>query len=334
MEKRMDFKTPENPSALLETGVVCPDLESSGQILIVPGYDEQTAKTEKLQRLARSHRQGTCLLWSLLQDGFQVRLQTQSAYRGIVDCVVKTYRKETVFGFFKGMSFPVFSVAVSNSVAFGTYSNALLYLRGSEQEDRSCPASKATVYVAGCISGFMQVYVSAPVDLIKVRLQNQTHACWPRHENRGARPRYQGPLHCAAVIFQEEGLRGLFRGSTALLLRDVPSMGVYFLTYHVLCQWMTPEGDQPSSLTVLLAGGWAGTLSWALANPMDVVKARLQMDGVHGIRYQGVWDCILNDARREGPKLFCKGLALNSLRAFPVNAVTFLGYETLMALLR
>ncbi|XP_029468850.1 solute carrier family 25 member 45 isoform X3 [Rhinatrema bivittatum] len=267
-------------------------------------------------------------------DTVKVRLQTQSAYRGIVDCVVKTYRKETVFGFFKGMSFPVFSVAVSNSVAFGTYSNALLYLRGSEQEDRSCPASKATVYVAGCISGFMQVYVSAPVDLIKVRLQNQTHACWPRHENRGARPRYQGPLHCAAVIFQEEGLRGLFRGSTALLLRDVPSMGVYFLTYHVLCQWMTPEGDQPSSLTVLLAGGWAGTLSWALANPMDVVKARLQMDGVHGIRYQGVWDCILNDARREGPKLFCKGLALNSLRAFPVNAVTFLGYETLMALLR
>ncbi|XP_053134623.1 solute carrier family 25 member 45 [Hemicordylus capensis] len=270
-------------------------------------------------------------------DTVKVRLQTQAGYRSIPDCLLRTYRNETVFGFFKGMSFPLLSVAVANSLMFGAYSHALLFLSHTHHRDRSAnPPSAAHVLGAGCFSGLVQAVALAPVDLIKVRLQNQTHHRCSRGAPPGAaQPRYRGPVHCAASILREEGARGLFRGAWALVLRDTPTTAVYFLAYTGLCRALTPEGRQPGPGSVLLAGGCAGTVSWALATPLDVVKARLQMDGLQppGARYRGVLDCILTSARREGPLVLLKGLSLNSLRAFPVNAVTFLSYESLLKLL-
>ncbi|XP_034630963.1 solute carrier family 25 member 45 isoform X3 [Trachemys scripta elegans] len=205
-------------------------------------------------------------------DTVKVRLQTQSGYRGILDCMIKTYRNETAV-------------------------------------------------------------VLAPIDLIKVRLQNQLHSYGLRSPAGASGTQYRGPVHCAASIFHKEGVMGLFRGTWALVLRDTPTMAIYFLTYTSLCQAMTVQGREPGPMTVLVAGGCAGTASWILATPMDVIKARLQMDGVKGVSYHGVLDCIRISVRHEGPQVFLKGLALNCIRAFPVNAVTFLSYETILKLI-
>ncbi|XP_068117770.1 solute carrier family 25 member 45 isoform X2 [Hyperolius riggenbachi] len=266
-------------------------------------------------------------------DTVKVRIQTQSKYNGIVDCIVKTYKKETLLGFFKGMSFPVGSVAISNSLIFGSYSNALYYLTGTTSKDWKKPPTHTHIFLAGCFSGIVQVYFTAPVDLIKVRLQNQTDSLKSQKKAINIQARYKGPVHCAVSIFREEGITGLYRGSTALVIRDVPTLGLYFLTYEVICKWMTMDGEMPSTWTMLFAGGWAGTVGWAAANPMDVVKSRLQMDGMYSVQYRGIWDCIFKSIKQEGPCVLFKGLTVNSLRAFPVNAVTFLGYEKLLQIL-
>ncbi|KAG8002852.1 Solute carrier family 25 member 45 [Nibea albiflora] len=104
--------------------------------------------------------------------------------------------------------------------------------------------------------------------------------------------RYRGPTHCVTVILKEEGPRGTF--------------------------------------AILIAGGSAGIVTWAFATPMDVIKARLQMSGAGGREYNGVLHCIRVSVREEGLRVLFKGLLLNSLRAFPVNAITFLTYESLM----
>ncbi|KAK1787834.1 hypothetical protein P4O66_016319 [Electrophorus voltai] len=260
-------------------------------------------------------------------DTVKVRLQTQSTYKGIFDCVVRTYKHEGFHGFYKGMAFPVLTIAISNALAFGSYSNALDYLTQSQRKER-IQGNKApilTIYIAGCFSGLTQVLVAAPVDLVKVRLQNLTES---RPER--ARAKYRGPMHCLAVIFREDGVRGLFRGAGALILRDVPCFGLYFLPYEITCRLLTEEGTQPSTPTVLMAGGIAGVITWGCATPMDVIKARLQMSGAGGRTYMGVMHCITTSVREEGVRVFFKGLLLNSLRAFPVNAITFLVYEILM----
>uniref|UniRef100_A0A8D1REL8 Solute carrier family 25 member 45 n=1 Tax=Sus scrofa TaxID=9823 RepID=A0A8D1REL8_PIG len=173
----------------------------------------------------------------------------------------------------------------------------------------------------------LQAYCLAPFDLIKVRLQNQTE---PRVKLGSPPPRYRGPVHCAASIFQAEGPRGLFRGAWALTLRDTPTMGIYFVTYEWLCRQSTPDGQNPSSATVLVAGGFAGLTSWVTATPLDVIKSRMQMAGLKQRVYRGLLDCMVSSARQEGLGVFFRGLTINSARAFPVNAVTFLSYEYLL----
>ncbi|XP_043972953.1 solute carrier family 25 member 45 [Gambusia affinis] len=254
-------------------------------------------------------------------DTVKVRLQAKSVYKGIFDCVTKTYLNEGFHGFFKGMSFPVLTTGLANSIVFGSYSNALDYL---SQSDR-CPTSHCRqvsslqVFTAGCFSGIVQVLVCAPVDLVKVRLQGQTTA-----------ERYRGPIHCVAVILQQEGVRGLYRGAAALALRDVPCYGLYFLPYELTRKALTETGEEPGTFAILMAGGVAGVVTWACATPMDVVKARLQMSGAGGQQYSGVLHCIRVSLKEEGVRVFFKGLLLNSVRAFPVNAVTFLTYESLL----
>ncbi|XP_048455628.1 solute carrier family 25 member 47-B isoform X5 [Rhincodon typus] len=181
--------------------------------------------------------------------------------------------------------------------------------------------------------------VFAPIDLIKIRQQNQTH---PHHSYQGPssrdlllKPKYRGPTHCLITVIKEEGILGLYRGITALWLRDIPCFGLYFLVYSIFTEWLTPqEQHKPDWSAMLLAGGCAGMTYWTLATPMDVMKSRMQMDGMGQQRYSGVLNCISESFRQEGARVFFKGLSLNCVRAFPVNGLTFVIYETVLAFLK
>ena len=85
----------------------------------------------------------------------------------------------------------------------------------------------------------------------------------------------------------------------------------------------------------MLAGGLAGMTGWTVGTPMDVIKARLQMDGSRETkRYKGFFHCIVETARVEGRGVFFRSLGINCLRAFPVNMVVFATYELLVGVLR
>ncbi|KAK7884364.1 hypothetical protein WMY93_027487 [Mugilogobius chulae] len=109
-------------------------------------------------------------------DTVKVRLQALTQYNGIVHCVVQTYCREGVRGFFRGMAFPALTNGLVNSLVFGAYGNALDVLSQSRREERGVSPSVPAlhVYAAGAFSGLVQVLVAAPIDLIKVRLQGQT----------------------------------------------------------------------------------------------------------------------------------------------------------------
>lgn len=73
-------------------------------------------------------------------------------------------------GFFRGLSYPLFSYGVVNSIFFGVYGNALRWLDRGKKEKKS---SNLNIYLAGCIGGAAQLVVLVPVDLVKVLLQSQ-----------------------------------------------------------------------------------------------------------------------------------------------------------------
>lgn len=57
-------------------------------------------------------------------------------------------------------------------------------------------------FVCGTVSGWAQVFVMQPFEIIKVRLVNQSLL----------NPEYNGIIHCFQRILKEEGLRSFYKG--------------------------------------------------------------------------------------------------------------------------
>ncbi|CAL8316921.1 unnamed protein product [Merluccius merluccius] len=266
-------------------------------------------------------------------DTVKVRIQTQPQFTGLWQCASTTLAKEGVQGFFKGMSLPVTTISMTSSVVFGTYRNCLQCLCEVRGGAPGGPNTKLEVFLSGMVAGVAQILVMSPGDVVKVRLQCQTESSRGRTNHM---PKYRGPVHCLLRIGREEGVLGLYRGALPLMLRDGPSFATYFLTYNTICEWMTPaDKDRPGWSGVMLAGGLAGMAGWTLGTPMDVIKARLQMDGARTTRrYRGFVHCVAETVRLEGAGVFFRSLGINCLRAFPVNMVVFVTYESLIGFLR
>ncbi|GLH01426.1 Congested-like trachea protein [Gryllus bimaculatus] len=248
-------------------------------------------------------------------DTIKVHLQTQDAlrpiYRGTFHCMQTIVQKESVRGLYRGMTSPLCGVALINAVVFGVYGNV--------QRRMSEPDALCTHFYAGAAAGVAQSFICSPIELAKTRIQVQM--------SRGAAGGEvaRGPLQCLVRVARVEGARGVWRGLGATAARDSSGVAVYFVTYEWLARAMAPGGDQPLSTgRVLLAGGLAGTVSWISSFPVDVVKSRLQVDGMDGPRrYSGFWDCCRQSVRAEGLSFLGRGLTSTVLRAFPMNAATF-----------
>lgn len=201
-------------------------------------------------------------------------------------------------------------VAVVNAIVFGVYSQTYKLLHQDEDDKQKqgvYPQPLTGYFIAGVSAGLAQSPVCSLIELAKTRLQLQSSAS------------ASGPLQCLYRIHKAEGLRkGVFRGFGTTLMREAPSYGVYFATYEFLTR-SPPEGGPISTWRVLLAGGLAGTASWVVSYPIDVVKSRIQAD----TRYSGPIDCFRKSVRCEGYSCMFRGLNSTIIRAFPTNAVTF-----------
>ncbi|XP_062398190.1 mitochondrial carnitine/acylcarnitine carrier protein [Sardina pilchardus] len=267
---------------------------------------------------------GACLLFAGHPlDTIKVRLQTQPKasptqyvlYTGTYDCFRKTVSKEGVLGLYKGMGAPLAGVAPMMAISFFGFGLGKQLL----QSDPNIPHTSAQIFMSGMLGGIFTTVIVAPGERIKCLLQVQSTS---------GQLKYAGPVDCAIRLYKEQGIRSVYKGTVLTLIRDVPSNGLYFLTYESLKRLLTPEGESVHNLStpkIILAGGTAGILNWVIALPPDVLKSNFQTaaDG----RYRGLMDVLRELLREEGARALYKGFSAVMLRAFPANAACFLGFE-------
>ncbi|XP_043203956.1 mitochondrial carnitine/acylcarnitine carrier protein-like isoform X2 [Amphibalanus amphitrite] len=258
-------------------------------------------------------------------DTIKVRLQTmpnpapgeKPLYTGTFDCAKQTVAKEGFKGLYKGMAAPLVGVTPMFAVCFlGNSIGKRLQQKSPDQE-----LTVLQLFNAGMVAGVFTTGIMAPGERIKCLLQIQAAGTGPA--------KYAGPLDCAKQLFREGGIRSIYKGTCATLLRDVPASGMYFGSYEVLQRLLTPANQSRSDLgpmRTLLAGGVAGMLNWAVAIAPDVLKSRLQT-APEGAYPRGIRDVFIELMRKEGPSALFRGLTPVMLRAFPANAACFLGYE-------
>jgi hypothetical protein len=84
-----------------------------------------------------------------------------------------------LYGFYKGMGFPLLTAGALNSVFFGVYGNCLRALENCHKrhDPVNSDVSKywyANVFIAGVGAGTLQVAMATPIELVKIQLQSQT----------------------------------------------------------------------------------------------------------------------------------------------------------------
>ncbi|XP_054035354.1 solute carrier family 25 member 44 [Dryobates pubescens] len=275
----------------------------------------------------------------------RTRLQVQkgkSLYQGTFDAFVKILRTEGAAGLYRGFLVNTFTL-ISGQCYVTTYELTRKYVA------RYSDSNAVKSLVAGGSASLVAQSITVPIDVVSQHLMMQR-----KGESMGrfrVRQRQAGgrlPL-CGQTkdiilqIFRADGLRGFYRGYVASLLTYIPNSAVWWPFYHFYaaasCPSLasaSPPPEQLSSLTPrdcphlllqAISGPLAAATASTLTNPMDVVRARVQVEGKSSIIL--TFKQLLAE---EGPWGLTKGLSARIISATPSTIVIVVGYETLKKL--
>ncbi len=262
-----------------------------------------------------------------------MRLQASIChYNSPWSCFRSIVQHEGFNGLFRGLSSPLVGGALETGVNYGVYESVLPRLKHLP-DPIAIPLSAAT-------AGFFLSWIVSPAELIKCRMQ--LGAADAAHS-------YTGPVDCMRQVVRSEGLRGLFRGATGTLAREMPGNAVYFGSYKALRQILPgkktqqennentnsndynvekqPGNGASTSLwntvldatSAITAGALSGMIMWTAVLPIDVAKTRMQTAWPGSARDVGLITQLKNMYREGGRKVMYAGLTPTLIRAAPAN---------------
>lgn len=210
--------------------------------------------------------------------------------------------------FYKGVTSPLLGVTPMFAVSFWGYDLGKRLVISSRGKDPQLPLTTAEISLAGFISAIPTTLIAAPFERIKVVMQTDK-----------ANPSF---AQTVKKLYQQGGIKSIYKGSAATLLRDGPGSAAYFATYEVVKAYLS-KGEELSLSAITIAGGLAGVAMWTAIFPVDTIKSLQQSSSVK----QSMASVASTLYRTKGIKGFFPGLGPALARSFPANAATFLGVE-------
>ncbi|KAF3852306.1 hypothetical protein F7725_005661 [Dissostichus mawsoni] len=254
---------------------------------------------------------GTCstLLFQPL-DLIKTRLQTlqktakPGAPRvGMFNVFINVIRTEKFFSLWKGVS-PSFVRCIPG---VGIYFSTFYSLKQHYFLERSPNAGEAVLLGAGART------------VAGVSMLPFTSGCY----------NYVSVAGALKSMYETEGVRALFSGLTATLLRDAPFSGIYVMFYSQAKKAL-PEEVSSSAYAPLVnfsCGMAAGVMASLATQPADVVKTHIQVSPSHW----STTNAIRYIYREHGMAGFFRGAVPRSLRRTLMAAMAWTVYEQLMA---
>jgi len=280
------------------------------------------AVLESVYRFALGSVAGACGATAVYPiDLVKTRMQNQRTgsyigelmYRNSFDCFKKVVRHEGFTGLYRGLVPQLLGVAPEKAIKLTMNDLARDKLRQANNGELPIWAEM----VAGGCGGASQVMFTNPLEIVKIRLQVAGEIA-------------SGAKVSAWGVVKELGFFGLYKGSRACFLRDIPFSMIYFPAYAHLKPAFADENGYNSPLSLLTAGAIAGMPAASLVTPADVIKTRLQVVARAGqTTYSGLTDAVKKIYVEEGFSAFWKGAVARMCRSSPQFGVTLVVYEML-----
>lgn len=156
--------------------------------------------------------------------------------------------------------------------------------------------------LAGSAGGVFEALLLQPVDVIKTRMQLDTSG------------RYRGVYHCGASIFNEEGVRALWKGFSPFAIHLTLKYGLRLGTNSAYENFLRGSDGTLSKSGKFAAGFCAGvTEALIIVTPFEVVKVRLQsqrtINSTGAPKYSGTLITASTIVREEGLRALWSGAA-------------------------
>ncbi|CAM9267509.1 unnamed protein product [Phaeothamnion confervicola] len=252
------------------------------------------------------------VVWPMEYIKTQLQLQASSLevpkYTGVFSGIRYTVQTTGFLSLYRGLAPTLLGSMPKAGIRFGgnAYFKDLL-------KDKDGKLTSGKQFAAGAGAGAIEAVVAvAPIETVKTKCIQANM------------PFVKGLKHILAT----EGIRGVYQGVTATILKQASNQGLRFMWFNEYKRIMSKDGKETlNPIQNLLGGMSAGCFSTLGNNPFDVVKTKMQ--GVDGNKYGGTAGCAAHIWKSEGLKGFYRGLVPRLARVVPGQGVIFMSYEVI-----
>ncbi|KAK4511571.1 uncharacterized protein ATC70_012787 [Mucor velutinosus] len=184
---------------------------------------------------------------------------------------------------------------------------------------------------SGAFAGVVGAVLGSPLYLIKTRRQSFS----PVFKNIGHQHEMGSALSALGQIYRTEGIRGLYRGADAAMVRAGVGSAVQMPTYMIGKDILLKKFGFPDDFSTHFATSmFTGVLVCLAMNPFDVISTRMYNQGVDpvtgkGVLYKSPVDCFVKMVKIEGVRGLYKGFLAHYLRIGPHTTLMFVFMEQL-----
>lgn len=171
---------------------------------------------------------------------------------------------------------------------------------------------------AGGLGGVLSAALASPLFLVKTRLQSYSSHPGSRV---GHQHKYKHTLDALRSIYKAEGLRGVYRGVDASMMRTGAGSSVQLPLYDVVKQKLIQVGGlENGAFCHGLSSLISGFFLCIVMNPFDIISTRMfnqapdPLTGRGGMLYKSPVDCLVKTVKAEGIQALYKGFTAHYLR--------------------
>ncbi|CAL9195367.1 unnamed protein product [Musa hybrid cultivar] len=163
---------------------------------------------------------------------------SEHVYRGILDCILKMYRKNGLRGLYRGVGPSLYGIFPYSGLKFYFYEELKMHVPEEHKKD------VVVKLACGSVAGLLGQTITYPLDV--VRRQMQVQALSTSNNEVG-----KGTFETLVMIIRTQGWKQLFSGLSINYLKVAPSVAIGFTVYDAMKSWLkVPSRDEAAVITV------------------------------------------------------------------------------------
>lgn len=262
-----------------------------------------------------SHPFETIKIRLQLQGELQSKDIAVKKYKGVLHGVSVVAKNEGVKGLYRGIGCAYIYQILLNGCRLGFYeplraSTTQLFFKDSNVQ------SLGVNVFSGAASGILGAMAGSPFFLVKTRLQSYSPSL-----PVGTQHKYRNALDGLRQIYGSEGIKGLYRGMGAAMVRTGAGSSVQLPTYFFAKRRLIKHAGMQDGLPLhLMSSACSGFVVCCFMHPPDTVMSR--MYNQRGNLYKGIFDCLYKTISTEGVLAVYKGFFAHLARILPHTILT------------